>query len=84
MPNLAKQFGLQNEKGVLVTRVTPDTVAAIAGIKAGAVIPEVNRKPVSSAGEFKKRVAQSLKTGSVLLLIKEGQYSRFVVLTIDK
>ena len=83
-PDLAKQLGLQNEKGVLVTRVTPDTVAAIAGIKAGAVILEVNRKPVSSAGEFKKRVAKSLKTGSVLLLIKEGQYSRFVVLTIDK
>jgi len=55
-------------------------VAAKAGIKAGAVILEVNRKPVSNAGEFKKIVAQSLKKGSVLLLIKDGQYSRYVVL----
>ena len=79
-PDLAKQFGLQNEKGVLVTQVTPGTVAAMAGIKAGAVILGVNRQPVSNAGEFKEIVAKSLKTGSVLLLIKEGQYSRFVVL----
>jgi len=79
-PDLAKQFGLQNEKGVLVTQVTPGTVAAMAGIKAGAVILGVNRQPVSNAREFKEIVAKSLKTGSVLLLIKEGQYSRFVVL----
>ena len=82
-PALAKQFGLQDEKGVLVTEVTPGTVAARAGIKAGAVILAVNRKPVSNAGEFKKIVAKSLKKGSVLLLIKEGRYSRFVVLKTE-
>jgi len=79
MPNLAKQFGLQNEKGVLVTQVTPGTAAARAGIKAGAVILGVNRKPVSNA----EIVAQSLKKGSVLLLIKEDRYSRFVVLKTE-
>ncbi len=82
-PDLAKQFGLQDEKGVLVTQVTPGTVAARAGIKAGAVIREVNRQSVSNAGEFKEIVAQSLKKGSVLLLIKEGRYSRYVVLKTE-
>ena len=81
--SLAKQFSLQDEKGVLVTQVTPGTVAARAGIKAGAVILEVNRKPVSNAGEFKKIVSASLKTVSVLLLIKEGRYFRFVVLKTE-
>jgi len=81
--DLAKQFGLQDTKGVLVTQVTPDTIADMAGIKAGAVILEVNRKSVSNAEEFKKIVAQSLKKGSVLLLIKEGRYSRYVVLKTE-
>ena len=79
-PDLAKQFGLQDEKGVLITQVTQGTAAARAGIKAGTVIREVNRKPVNNAGEFKKIVAQSLKKSAVLLLIKDGQYSRYVVL----
>jgi serine protease Do len=55
----------------------------MAGINPGSVILEVNRKPVSNAEEFKQAVAQTSEKGAVLLLIKEGQYSRYVVLKTE-
>jgi serine protease Do len=82
-PNLARQFGIQGEKGVVVTQVTPDSLAALAGINPGAVILEVNRKPVSNTEEFKRVVAQTPEKGTVLLLIKDGQYSRYVALKTE-
>jgi len=82
-PELARQFGIQGEKGVVVTQVTPGSDAALAGINPGAVILEVNRKPVSNAEEFKRAVAQTPEKGVVLLLIKDGQYSRYVALKTE-
>ena len=77
-PELALQFGIQGEKGVVVTQVTPGSAAATDGINPGAVILEVNRKPVSNTDEFKRVVNQALEKGVVVLLIKDGQYSRYV------
>jgi serine protease Do len=82
-PELARQFGFQVEKGVVVTQVTPGSEAALAGINPGAVILEVNRKPVSNTEEFKRAVAQTPEKGVVLLLIKDGQYSRYVALKTE-
>jgi len=63
----------------VVTQVTPGSAAALAGINPGAVILEVNRKPVSNTEEFKRAVAQTPEK-SAMLLIKDGQYSRYVAL----
>ena len=82
-PELAQQFDLEDEKGVVVTHVAPGSIAAQADIRPGAVIQEVNRRPVNTTEEFKKALANPLETGSVLLLVKDGQYSRYVVLRTD-
>ena len=79
-PELAKQFDLNETKGVVVTAVKPGSVAALAGIKPGAVILQVNQKPVNSAGEFKRIVKESSGDKRVLLLIKDGGVQRFVAL----
>jgi len=81
-PDLARQFGLQNKKGVVVTQVISGSYAAQAGIKAGTVIKTVNRKPVATIEEFERLVTESLQKGSVLLLVRDGQYSRYVALKI--
>jgi serine protease Do len=77
---LAKSFGTTTAQGVVVTDVKPDSIAAIAGIDAGTVITQVNRKPVTSAAEFQKQVKQGRGKGQVLLLVTKGGMSRFVVL----
>ena len=44
------------------------------------LIKEVNRQPVHSASDFAKAVKQLSEKDSVLLLIREGEHTRFVVI----
>lgn len=78
--DIAEQLGYENEAGVVVSGVEPDSAAAMAGIRNGALIQEVNRKPVSTIKEFEEAVAQSDAGRPVLLLILQDQYSRYVAL----
>jgi len=81
--DLAEQFGLQGETGVVVTQVTPGSVAALASIRPGTVILEVNRKRIKNVDEFKHAVAGTPEHGTVLLFIKEGQYTRYIALKME-
>ena len=77
---LAAKLGLDTDKGVVVTRVAPGSAAAENGIQPGTLIKEVNRQPVHSASDFSKAVKQLSEKESVLLLIQEGEHTRFVVI----
>ncbi|MES9945142.1 MAG: DegQ family serine endoprotease [Candidatus Thiodiazotropha sp.] len=77
---LAQSFGTGTTQGVVVTSVSQGSIAAMAGIDAGTVITQVNRKPVKSAEEFQRLVNQGKSKGQVLLLITKSGMSRFVVL----
>ncbi len=79
-PALAQQFGIPAVKGVVVTEVAPGSIAALAGIRPGTVILQVNRKPVTNATEFKQAVAKSKAKKRVLLLIRQGNMQRFITL----
>jgi serine protease Do len=79
-PQLARQFGLEGQKGVVVTDVSPNSAAALANIRPGGIILEVDRKPVKNMEEFKKAIAAIPENSPVVLLIKEGEYARYVVL----
>jgi len=78
-PNLVKQYNLKSDQGVLVSNVKPGTIAAMAGIKSGSVIVQVNRKAVKDAASFKNLIQQS-PNKQAMLLIKEGDMQRYVVL----
>ena len=75
----ARALGFENETGVLVSAVENDSPADEANIHPGDLIVEINREHVSNVDEFN---AAMEKTGSkVLLLIKNKEASRFVVLS---
>ncbi len=82
-PNLARQMGYVGEKGVLVTEVRRGSVAELAGLQRGMLIQEVNRQSVTSAEDFHRAVEQAAKTGSVLLLVKDGAYTRYVAVKLQ-
>jgi len=80
----AEQLGYRGETGVVVTQVASDSVAALAGIRPGVLIQEVNRKRVHNVEEFDEAVALTAAKGAVLLLVKEGGGgSRYVVLKFN-
>ncbi len=80
---LAEQFGYENSRGVLVTEVDPDSLAARAGIKRGSLIEEINRTAVDSPDQVKKLIKEAKKK-TVLLLVKHGDTSRYLALKLDK
>ncbi len=81
-PELAEQYKLRNQTGVVITRVTQGSEAAEKGLRAGYIIREVNRRPVNNVQEFKDAVASASDKSRVLLLITDGQASQYVVLKI--
>lgn len=82
-PSLAQQLGLVgNEKGVVVTQVEPGSAAERANIQSGTLIEQVNHQQVTNTDEFRSALAKIEKNGSVLLLVKNGQYANFVVLKV--
>jgi serine protease Do len=80
----AKLYGVPMDKGVIVTGVAAYSPAYMKGIKPGAVILSVNRKSISSVLEFNKALKEADKEKRALLLLKEDQYTRFVVLSWEK
>ena len=80
-PELAKQLGVQGDKGVVVTEVKPDSPAAQAGLAAGDVIREVNRTPVQGIQDVEKGLARRQDAGQVLLRVERDGSQRYVVVT---
>ncbi|MBI3777406.1 MAG: DegQ family serine endoprotease [Gammaproteobacteria bacterium] len=59
-PDLAKQFGMKESRGALVSEVIPDSPAAAAGIQSGDIITAFNGKAVDGPGSLRNAVAQTL------------------------
>ncbi|QRP65309.1 Do family serine endopeptidase [Rhodanobacter sp. FDAARGOS 1247] len=75
------QLGLKAGQGVVIDDIT-GPVAAQAGLRAGDVITMVNQQKVGSVAEF-EAATKSVKAGStVLLLVRRGEQSNFVGLTV--
>jgi serine protease Do len=79
-PKLAQQYGLGNEKGVLITGVQGGGLAAMAGLQAGDLIAEADRQPVTNVRELSDVLAKAKNKDTVLLLVKRKGGSLFVVL----
>lgn len=63
-------------RGVVVSRVSPESPAYEAGLRRGDVITQVNRKPVTSVRDFE----QSIGRGTTLLLVNRGGGSVFIAI----
>ncbi|HMK59974.1 MAG TPA: DegQ family serine endoprotease [Dissulfurispiraceae bacterium] len=73
-PDLAKQFNLKEDAGVLVGDVTEDSPAEKAGIKRGDVITEFNGTQVSDAAALRNTVAAIAPNTSVIVkLLRDGK-----------
>ena len=79
-PELAKKFGYAEDGGVVITEVLPGSPASQAGLEPGILIQQVNRRKVRTAEEFNDLVRQENPTKTLLLLVADGQSSRFVIL----
>ena len=81
-PALAQQLGVPERAGLVVTGVKAGGPAAAAGIQAGDVILQADRKPVATAADFRRVLAERKAGEPVLLWIRRKDASLFVVVNL--
>lgn len=78
---VAELLGLEGERGVLVSHVTPGGPAHRKGIRRGNLIQEVNDTAVSNRREFEQAIDKLPAGRSVIVLhVFDGEFSRYVAL----
>ncbi len=99
-PDLAKSFGLNNEKGALVSGIYPDSPAEKSELKVGDIILEFDGKKIQETSELSRLVAATeiAKTVKIVVLrdikevelmvvigrLKDGSGDVQVEVTMDK
>lgn len=81
-PDLAKQFNYKEDQGVLIADVEPESPAGMAGLKAGQLIEEINKKRVRNLEQLQTALDELNNSDQVLLRVRTGEYSQYVVLQV--
>jgi len=82
-PETTRLYGLQGEKGALITAIDPRGLAAEANLRPGDLVVEVNGEETDSAAAFRSAVAQA-KAGQVLrLLIRRGDSLLYTTVKVE-
>jgi serine protease Do len=75
-------FG-EDETGVIVTGVEPESKAQDAGLRQGDLIKEVNRAPVNSVKEFNRKV-RDVGSGETIQFLVKRAGSGYIVIKLEK
>jgi serine protease Do len=78
-PELAKKFDYEQDSGLIISDVASGSAAEAAGLKPGQLVEEVNRVRVTSLKDLDNVLKQS-ESNKVLLRVRAGNYSTYVVL----
>jgi serine protease Do len=80
-PEIARQLGVANDRGVVIAQVQPDSPADDAGLQRGDVVLEVNHDEVTSPSEFRQLAHRDQEKHSpALLLVERGKATLFTVI----
>jgi serine protease Do len=77
---VAEKLGVKSGEGVVITEVRNGSPAQLAGLSTGMVIVQVGQKPVKSAEEFRAAMEKQSLSKGVMLLVRSGQGTKFVVI----
>lgn len=82
-PELAERLGYKEKEGVIISQVEPGSPAASAGLRPGQLVEEVNKQLVKNVTELKRELARSDDENRILLRVRSGNYSQYVVLIAE-
>ncbi|MBI3468847.1 MAG: PDZ domain-containing protein, partial [Planctomycetes bacterium] len=80
-PEAAQRLQPEGKRGVLITRVDPDSVASKNGLQKGHAILRVGKIAVSSVDEFRSALAKQPGTDGLLLTVANPQRIQLVTLS---
>ena len=77
-PDMARRLGVNPDEGLVVTDVAEGSAAKAAGVQAGDVLLDLQRKPVPSIDAY-KRIAKDVKAGdTVVFRVRRGGSALFL------
>jgi len=82
--DIADQYGYSHIGGVLISNVKAISPAALAGLRPGLLIIEVNRSNVNTVADFNKVFQTSRKSQKLLLLVRDRQFVRYISFPVEK
>lgn len=83
-PDTAKQLKLPAERGVVLSRITPDSPAAKAGLKENDIVTEINGQRVEGVVQF-RRVIREIPAGrTVQLTVWRDAHAQTISVTLGK
>jgi serine protease Do len=83
-PEIARNLGVSESKGVVVTNVEDGSPADEAGIRRGDVILEVNQKKIQTVQDYRAAIGRVGGPESLLLLVRRGGNVLYVALKMGK
>nr|WP_108386960.1 Do family serine endopeptidase [Yoonia sediminilitoris] len=85
-PELAEQYSLDLEAGLVITGIDPDSEAASKGLLEGDVITEAGQQTVATIADLNARIEAATEAGrkSILMLVRRGGDPRFVALVLEE
>ncbi len=78
-PELAQQYSLEQETGVVITDIETDSAADKAGLRAGLLITEVDQKVIHSLADFQQTIQEADFEEGILFLVQSNQGSRYII-----
>ena len=83
-PEKIKEFGLQEEKGVVITDVLEGSSAASEGLKKGDLTKEIEGEGIPNLDEFEKVSEKAKNNEAVLLRVSRDNRAFYIVLKQDE
>jgi serine protease Do len=81
-PELARQFGLSDESGLVVVQVENNSPAEEAGLRRGDIIVEIDQEPMKDLDEYSEKVRQYKKGDTVLFLVERREATLYLTLKV--
>jgi serine protease Do len=83
-PEIARNLGMSETKGVVVTNVEDGSPADEAGVQRGDVVLEVNQKKIQTVQDYRAAISRVGGSDSLLLLIRRGNNVLYVAMKMGK
>ncbi|MBF0546472.1 MAG: Do family serine endopeptidase [Candidatus Riflebacteria bacterium] len=80
--DLAEQFSLTAQEGVIVIGVAPGSLGANIGLRVGDVLQGINDSKILSVNDFSNKLSQVSKQGKLVLNIVRDQISQILVIQL--
>jgi len=81
-PELARQFDLSEERGLVVVQVENNSPAGEAGMRRGDIILEIDQEPIEDIDEYSKKIRRYKKGDTILFLVKRREATLYVTLKV--